>query len=97
MRTRSASTGPILEPSQFGDSPALADDVVAKSCDAWIKDNKGPFAHAYPSTSHTQRIFRELASLDPRTFAVMHGPSFSGDGKKAIELFADAVAKGSEM
>jgi hypothetical protein len=41
---------------------------------------------------------RSLAQLAPRTLALMHGPSFAGDGAAALHALADdydrrAVAK----
>ena len=32
---------------------------------------------------------RRLATLAPRTLALMHGPSFSGDGGAALTALAD--------
>ena len=32
---------------------------------------------------------RRLAELSPRTLALMHGPSFSGDGAAALRALAD--------
>ena len=32
---------------------------------------------------------RGLAELSPRTLALMHGPSFSGDGAAALRALAD--------
>lgn len=32
---------------------------------------------------------RRLAELTPRTLALMHGPSFSGDGAAALHALAD--------
>ena len=32
---------------------------------------------------------RGLAKLSPRTLALMHGPSFSGDGGAALRALAD--------
>ncbi len=32
---------------------------------------------------------RELAKLAPRTLALMHGPSFSGNGAAALRALAD--------
>ncbi len=32
---------------------------------------------------------RNLAKLSPRTLALMHGPSFSGDGGAALRALAD--------
>jgi hypothetical protein len=35
------------------------------------------------------RTIRRLAELSPRTLALMHGPSFSGDGASALQALAD--------
>jgi len=32
---------------------------------------------------------RRLADLSPRTLALMHGPSYSGDGAAALSALAD--------
>jgi hypothetical protein len=32
---------------------------------------------------------RRLASLSPKTLALMHGPSFAGDGAAALHALAD--------
>ena len=32
---------------------------------------------------------RTLATLSPRTLALMHGPSFSGDGRASLSSLAD--------
>jgi hypothetical protein len=32
---------------------------------------------------------RSLAALDPRTLALMHGPSYAGDGAAALRTLAD--------
>ena len=33
---------------------------------------------------HTGATLRSLGDLDPTTLAIMHGPSFQGDGKRAL-------------
>jgi hypothetical protein len=35
------------------------------------------------------RTMRGLAKLAPRTLALMHGPSFAGDGAAALRALAD--------
>lgn len=35
------------------------------------------------------RTIRRLAELTPKTLALMHGPSFSGDGAGALKTLAD--------
>jgi hypothetical protein len=39
-----------------------------------------------PGMGHT---LRQLSALAPRTLALMHGPSFSGDGAAALSALAD--------
>jgi len=58
-------------------SPALeAEDVFHDTC-------------LTPSTAPTTR---SLAELEPRTLALMHGPSFAGDCAGALRDLADAYA-----
>ena len=58
-------------------SPALeAEDVFHDTC-------------LTPSTAPTMR---SLAELEPRTLALMHGPSFAGDCAGALRDLADAYA-----
>jgi hypothetical protein len=70
--------------TQLGDGPALtendvvgpaiaAEDLFQYSC---LSPNMGP-------------TIRALAKLSPRTLALMHGPSFSGDGGAALSALAD--------
>ena len=44
----------------------------------------GPLANYVPYTPNTARILDGLASLNPRTLAIMHGSSFSGDCAGAL-------------
>ena len=37
-----------------------------------------------PYTPYTDATLQRLAALEPRTLAIMHGSSFSGDGRQAI-------------
>jgi hypothetical protein len=43
----------------------------------------GPLANYVPYTRNTQRILEGLATLQPKTLAIMHGSSFAGDGRQA--------------
>ena len=44
----------------------------------------------YSALSPTMgKTIRSLAALEPRTLALMHGPSFSGDGAGALNALAD--------
>jgi flavorubredoxin len=42
-----------------------------------------------PSTPQAEPTLRRLAGLAPRTIALMHGPSFKGDGAAALNALAD--------
>lgn len=44
----------------------------------------GPFASYVPWTQNSARILEGLASLNPKTLAVMHGSSFSGNCAQAL-------------
>jgi flavorubredoxin len=66
-------------------------DVVGRFREGLIGDQHGPLAHAYPYTPQTEETLRRLAALEPRTLAIMHGSTFVGDGKRAIEDLAAAM------
>ncbi|HEX3320501.1 MAG TPA: hypothetical protein VHR84_07350 [Terriglobales bacterium] len=44
----------------------------------------GPLANYIPYTHNTSRILDGLASLEPRTLAIMHGSSYSGDCRQSL-------------
>ena len=48
----------------------------------------GPFANYVPYTHHTGRVLESLAEWQPKTLAVMHGSSDSGDGAQALRDLA---------
>jgi len=64
--------------------PVTESDVVGRSKSAMLAYQAGPLANYVPYTPMTQRIFEKLAALEPRTLGVMHGSSFTGDGRKAL-------------
>lgn len=71
--------------SRVGDWPAIVhDDVVGPALAA---DDLFGATSLTPSTAPT---LRRLAELAPRTLAIMHGPSFAGDGATALHALADA-------
>jgi len=45
----------------------------------------GPLANYIPYTPQTEKILHKLATLKPRTLAIMHGSSFTGDGERALK------------
>jgi hypothetical protein len=56
-----------------------------------MRSEAGPFANYVPYTENTGRILNELAELKPRTLAIMHGSSYSGDGRAALQGLAKAM------
>lgn len=74
---------------QWGDREALTrESIVDRSREALMQSEAGPFANYLPYTHHTGRVLETLAGLEPRTLAVMHGSSFSGDGARALRELA---------
>lgn len=70
--------------TQLGDGPALTDgDVVGP---AIAGEDLFKYSGLNPGMGAT---IRGLARLAPRTLALMHGPSFSGDGAAALTALAD--------
>jgi flavorubredoxin len=73
-----------------GDVEPLTKESLTDRCRESLKYfEQGPLASYIPYSPKTDRILRSLAELCPKTLATMHGSSFSGDGKKAIEELAD--------
>ena len=71
--------------TQLGDGPALTEgDVVGP---AIVAEDLFRYSSLNPGMGPT---IRRLAELSPRTLALMHGPSFAGDGAAALRALADA-------
>ena len=80
--TRTLLCGDLF--TQLGDGPALTDgDVVGPAIAA---EDLFKYSSLSPGMGTT---IRNLAKLSPRTLALMHGPSFSGDGRAALRALAD--------
>lgn len=70
--------------TQLGDGPALTSgDVVGP---AIVAEDLFKYSSLNPAMGTT---IRSLAALAPRTLALMHGPSFQGDGAAALHALAD--------
>jgi hypothetical protein len=70
---------------QPGDpEPVIGLDIVGRAREAIENGLTGPLARDLPYTPYTTTTFQRLAALTPTTLAVMHGSSFSGDGRTAI-------------
>ena len=69
--------------TQIGDGPALTErDIVGP---AIATEDFFRFSSLNPGMGQT---IRRLATLAPRTIALMHGPSFAGDGAAALRGLA---------
>jgi len=70
--------------TQLGDGPALTQgDIVSP---AIIAEDLFQYSGLNPNMGTT---IRAVAKLSPRTLALMHGPSFAGDGAAALRALAD--------
>jgi flavorubredoxin len=80
--TRTLLCGDLF--TQLGDGPALTGgDIVGPAI-------AGEDLFKYSSLSpHMGKTLRALSKLRPRTLALMHGPSFAGDGGAALAALAD--------
>jgi flavorubredoxin len=71
--------------TQIGNgAPVVTDDLVEQAMvaeDAFLATSLGP---------QTISTLHRLADLEPRTLAVMHGSSFSGDGGAALRALAES-------
>jgi flavorubredoxin len=80
--TRTLMCGDLF--TQVGDGPPLTEgDVVGP---AIAGEDMFNYSSLAPSMGTT---IRGLAKLSPRTLALMHGPSFAGDGGAALRALAD--------
>ena len=73
--------------TQFGSEATTKGDIVAGAIaaeDAFHSSSIGPA---------TAPTLRRLAELDPATLALMHGPTYFGDGAAALRQLADYYAR----
>jgi flavorubredoxin len=70
--------------SHSGDKTALITDINGEAHQALLEEQQGPFHDSMAYNFKTDKIIAELAALKPRTLALMHGGSFSGDGQRAL-------------
>jgi flavorubredoxin len=70
---------------QVGDvEPLTSADVVGRSYQALKEYQAGILAEYVPYTPLTARNLKKLADLKPKTLAIMHGSSFTGDCSQAL-------------
>jgi len=80
--TRTLFCGDLF--SRTGRAPATTTEGIA---DAAIAHDQLMHGHAY--TPNTGPTLRRLASLEPERLALMHGPTFVGDGAGELTRLAD--------
>lgn len=67
--------------SQWGRYPAVTDDDIAVP---GVADDP-----SYSLAPSSPALTRQLAELQPRSLAQMHGPAYTGDGSAALHALAD--------
>ena len=70
--------------TQLGNHEPVADDVVEAAIEAEQVFHASSLSAAVPAT------LRRLAALQPRTLAIMHGSSYTGDGAAVLQQLAGA-------
>ncbi|HVG30044.1 MAG TPA: hypothetical protein VM864_10125 [Pyrinomonadaceae bacterium] len=79
--------------------PVTTSDIVGRFRKDLISGQQSPFADAYPFTARTAETLGKLAALEPKTLALMHGSSFVGDCRGAINDLTTVMREvlGGEM
>ena len=72
--------------------PLTSEDVVERSREAAHAMQVGPLMDYVPYTPNTERLLHELAAFEPRTLAIMHGSSFTGDGAAMLRRMGRVYA-----
>ena len=78
---------------QLGDvEPVTTGDVVGRYRRAFETYQRSPVLMDYvPYTENTKRQLANLASLQPRVLAAMHGSTFVGDGAAALAASGEVI------
>jgi len=77
---------------QAGDvEPVTSSSVLDRVRETLGELQQGPLAGYVPYTNNTGRILKKLAELKPRTLAVMHGSSFSGNCEAELHSLAEVM------
>jgi flavorubredoxin len=64
--------------------PLTEDDLTENVRNAITQMQAGPLANYIPFTPQTDKNLNKLANFNPKTLAIMHGSSYSGDGAAAL-------------
>lgn len=75
---------------QNGNVPPLTEsDIAGESRQSLLEfQSAGPLMDYMPYTARTERLLHQLAALQPKALAVMHGSSFAGDCAGALRDLA---------
>jgi flavorubredoxin len=74
--------------------PLTSEDVVERSREAaHAMQTTTPLMDYVPYTPQTERLLGELAAFEPRTLAIMHGSSFTGDGAGMLRRMGRVYAE----
>lgn len=74
---------------QNGEREALtSEDVAERSREAAMQLQASPLMEYVPYTPKTERLLGELAGFEPKTLAIMHGSSFTGNGADVLRRLA---------
>lgn len=77
---------------QEGDVAAITSSDLSEAARTAIRRMQAsPLANYIPYTHRTGAILDKLAALNPRTLAIMHGSSYSGDGAAALRRLAEVM------
>jgi flavorubredoxin len=77
---------------QNGDLVALTDkDILAAHKSSMLFYEAGPLMDYTPYNQKTKKLLYELAALEPKTLATMHGSSFFGDCSKVLKDLNDVM------
>jgi flavorubredoxin len=77
---------------QTGDvEPLTESDVVGRSHEAMRAYQAGVLADYVPYTPLTAKNLRKLAALEPKTLAIMHGSSYTGNCARALGELDEAL------
>ena len=76
----------------FGDvAPMTTSDLIGPTRSAMQQMQQGPLTGYMPYTRATAGVLRSLADLRPKTLAVMHGSSFTGQCDQLLNDLADVI------
>lgn len=77
---------------QGGNVEAVTEDDLSERVRAAMMGMQAsPLADYMPYTPQTEGIIQKLAVLDPKTLAIMHGSSYSGNGTQALQMLSTTM------